>query len=147
MLRACLHHGFIKLAKIDTFYNGLNDNDQDSLNAAASGNLLRIMLVSQMIGLISVVPEIRIYYLEISANSSAGATHQLSSGNTSSLAAAKYTSSGIFITGSLDKMVLSDAPVSVTKGFLFWRSTEGVLSKTYPSWEESRLEQEGGTAL
>nr|GEU52729.1 reverse transcriptase domain-containing protein [Tanacetum cinerariifolium] len=29
-----------KLAKIDTFYNGLNDNDQDSLNAAAGGNLL-----------------------------------------------------------------------------------------------------------
>nr|GEU71374.1 reverse transcriptase domain-containing protein [Tanacetum cinerariifolium] len=28
------------LAQIDTFYNGLNDNDQDSLNAAAGGNLL-----------------------------------------------------------------------------------------------------------
>nr|GEX71036.1 hypothetical protein [Tanacetum cinerariifolium] len=27
-------------AQIDTFYNGLNDNDQDSLNAAAGGNLL-----------------------------------------------------------------------------------------------------------
>nr|GEW52345.1 reverse transcriptase domain-containing protein [Tanacetum cinerariifolium] len=40
MLRACLHHGFTKLAQIDTFYNGLNDNDQDSLNAAAGGNLL-----------------------------------------------------------------------------------------------------------
>ncbi|GKB02717.1 hypothetical protein Tco_0830806 [Tanacetum coccineum] len=25
---------------VDTFYNGLNDNDQDSLNAAAGGNLL-----------------------------------------------------------------------------------------------------------
>nr|GEU58982.1 reverse transcriptase domain-containing protein [Tanacetum cinerariifolium] len=40
MLRACLHHGFTELAQIDTFYNGLNDNDQDSLNAAAGGNLL-----------------------------------------------------------------------------------------------------------
>nr|GEU98994.1 reverse transcriptase domain-containing protein [Tanacetum cinerariifolium] len=40
MLRACLHHGFTKLAQIDTFYNGLNYNDQDSLNAAAGGNLL-----------------------------------------------------------------------------------------------------------
>nr|GEU41686.1 reverse transcriptase domain-containing protein [Tanacetum cinerariifolium] len=40
MLRACSHHGFTELAQIDTFYNGLNDNDQDSLNAAASGNLL-----------------------------------------------------------------------------------------------------------
>nr|GEW07241.1 reverse transcriptase domain-containing protein [Tanacetum cinerariifolium] len=40
MLRASPHHGFMKLAQIDTFYNGLNDNDQDSLNAAAGGNLL-----------------------------------------------------------------------------------------------------------
>nr|GEV89077.1 reverse transcriptase domain-containing protein [Tanacetum cinerariifolium] len=39
MLRACPHHGFTELAQIDTFYNGLNDNDQDSLNAAAGGNL------------------------------------------------------------------------------------------------------------
>nr|GEV28190.1 reverse transcriptase domain-containing protein [Tanacetum cinerariifolium] len=29
-----------ELAQIDTFYNGLNDNDQDSLNAVAGGNLL-----------------------------------------------------------------------------------------------------------
>nr|GEU36080.1 reverse transcriptase domain-containing protein [Tanacetum cinerariifolium] len=40
MLKACPHHGFMELAQIDTFYNGLNDNDQDSLNAAAGGNLL-----------------------------------------------------------------------------------------------------------
>nr|GEV58275.1 reverse transcriptase domain-containing protein [Tanacetum cinerariifolium] len=40
MLRACPHHGFTELVQIDTFYNGLNDNDQDSLNAAAGGNLL-----------------------------------------------------------------------------------------------------------
>nr|GEU51054.1 reverse transcriptase domain-containing protein [Tanacetum cinerariifolium] len=40
MLRACLHHRFTKLAQIDTFYNCLNDNDQDSLNATADGNLL-----------------------------------------------------------------------------------------------------------
>nr|GFA03736.1 reverse transcriptase domain-containing protein [Tanacetum cinerariifolium] len=40
MLRACPHHGFTDLAQIDTFYNSLNDNDQDSLNAAAGGNLL-----------------------------------------------------------------------------------------------------------
>nr|GEX98507.1 reverse transcriptase domain-containing protein [Tanacetum cinerariifolium] len=40
MLRACPHHGFTELAQIDTFYNGLNDNDQDSLNAAAGGNIL-----------------------------------------------------------------------------------------------------------
>ncbi|GJY59960.1 reverse transcriptase domain-containing protein [Tanacetum coccineum] len=40
MLRACPHHGFTELTQIDTFYNGLNDNDQDSLNATAGGNLL-----------------------------------------------------------------------------------------------------------
>nr|GEW48708.1 reverse transcriptase domain-containing protein [Tanacetum cinerariifolium] len=40
ILRACPHHGFTELAQIDTFYNGLNDNDQDSLNATAGGNLL-----------------------------------------------------------------------------------------------------------
>nr|GEU72769.1 hypothetical protein [Tanacetum cinerariifolium] len=34
------HHGFTELAQIDTFYNGLNDNDRDSLNVAAGGNLL-----------------------------------------------------------------------------------------------------------
>nr|GEU29992.1 reverse transcriptase domain-containing protein [Tanacetum cinerariifolium] len=40
MLRACPHHGFTKLAQIDTLYNRLSDNDQDSLNAAAGRNLL-----------------------------------------------------------------------------------------------------------
>ncbi|GJZ46158.1 reverse transcriptase domain-containing protein [Tanacetum coccineum] len=40
MLHACPHHGFTKLTQIDTFYNGLNKNEQDSLNAAAGGNLL-----------------------------------------------------------------------------------------------------------
>ncbi|GJY07919.1 hypothetical protein Tco_0374973 [Tanacetum coccineum] len=40
MLRACPHHGFTELTQIDTFYNGLNENDQDSLNAAAGRNLL-----------------------------------------------------------------------------------------------------------
>nr|GEW83072.1 reverse transcriptase domain-containing protein [Tanacetum cinerariifolium] len=40
MLRACSHHGFSELTQIDTFYNGLTEQDQDSLNAAVSGNLL-----------------------------------------------------------------------------------------------------------
>nr|GEX49947.1 reverse transcriptase domain-containing protein [Tanacetum cinerariifolium] len=39
MLRACPHHGFSKLTKIDTFYNGLNEQDQDSMNVAPGGNL------------------------------------------------------------------------------------------------------------
>ncbi|GJY74248.1 reverse transcriptase domain-containing protein [Tanacetum coccineum] len=32
LLRACPHHGFTKLHQLDTFYNGLNPSDQDSLN-------------------------------------------------------------------------------------------------------------------
>nr|GFC49515.1 hypothetical protein [Tanacetum cinerariifolium] len=39
-LRACPHHGFTKLHQLDAFYNALNPADQDSLNAAAGGNLL-----------------------------------------------------------------------------------------------------------
>nr|GEZ43187.1 reverse transcriptase domain-containing protein [Tanacetum cinerariifolium] len=42
ILRAYPHHGFTELSQIETFYNGLNDNDQDSLNATAGGNLLII---------------------------------------------------------------------------------------------------------
>ncbi|GKD45294.1 reverse transcriptase domain-containing protein [Tanacetum coccineum] len=34
-LWACPHHGFSKLHQLDTFYNALNSNDQDSLNSAA----------------------------------------------------------------------------------------------------------------
>nr|GEY68663.1 DNA-directed DNA polymerase [Tanacetum cinerariifolium] len=40
LLRACLHHSFMKLHQIDTFYNSLTSNDQESLNAAAGGNIL-----------------------------------------------------------------------------------------------------------
>ncbi|GKD53054.1 reverse transcriptase domain-containing protein, partial [Tanacetum coccineum] len=40
LLRACLHHSFMKLHQLDTFYNALTPTDQDSLNAAAGGNLL-----------------------------------------------------------------------------------------------------------
>ncbi|GJZ89425.1 reverse transcriptase domain-containing protein [Tanacetum coccineum] len=40
LLRTCPHHGFLELHQIDTFYNALTQSDQDSLNAAASGNLL-----------------------------------------------------------------------------------------------------------
>ncbi|GJR23009.1 reverse transcriptase domain-containing protein [Tanacetum coccineum] len=40
ILRACPHHRFLKLHQLDTFYNALNSNDQDSLNSAAGGNFL-----------------------------------------------------------------------------------------------------------
>nr|GFB43720.1 reverse transcriptase domain-containing protein [Tanacetum cinerariifolium] len=38
--RVCSHHGFSELHQLDTFYNALNVNDQDSLNSAAGGNFL-----------------------------------------------------------------------------------------------------------
>ncbi|GKB08172.1 hypothetical protein Tco_0836456 [Tanacetum coccineum] len=41
LLRACPHNGFTKLHQLDTFYNGLNPSDKDSLNSAAGGNLLK----------------------------------------------------------------------------------------------------------
>nr|GEX26056.1 reverse transcriptase domain-containing protein [Tanacetum cinerariifolium] len=40
MLRACPQHRFLELTQIDTFYNGLDEQDQDSFNAAEGGNLL-----------------------------------------------------------------------------------------------------------
>nr|GEY80429.1 reverse transcriptase domain-containing protein [Tanacetum cinerariifolium] len=43
LLRACPHHGFLELTQIDMFYNGLTEQDQDSLNAASGGNLLNKM--------------------------------------------------------------------------------------------------------
>ncbi|GJX36264.1 hypothetical protein Tco_0247821 [Tanacetum coccineum] len=38
LLRACPYHGISELHQLDTFYNALNSNDQDSLNSAAGGN-------------------------------------------------------------------------------------------------------------
>nr|GFD03114.1 reverse transcriptase domain-containing protein [Tanacetum cinerariifolium] len=38
LLRACPHHR--ELHQLDTFYNALNVNDQDSMNSAAGGNFL-----------------------------------------------------------------------------------------------------------
>ncbi|GJZ93939.1 hypothetical protein Tco_0666142 [Tanacetum coccineum] len=40
LLRACTHHGFSELHQLNTFYNALNSNDQDSLNSATGGNFL-----------------------------------------------------------------------------------------------------------
>ncbi|GJX03341.1 reverse transcriptase domain-containing protein [Tanacetum coccineum] len=40
LLNKCPHHGFSPLYQIDTFYNILNQSDQDSLNSVAGGNFL-----------------------------------------------------------------------------------------------------------
>nr|GEU99548.1 reverse transcriptase domain-containing protein [Tanacetum cinerariifolium] len=37
LLRACPHHSFSELTQIDMFYNGLTEQDHDSLNAASGG--------------------------------------------------------------------------------------------------------------
>nr|GFB75811.1 reverse transcriptase domain-containing protein [Tanacetum cinerariifolium] len=42
-VKACPHHGFSMLHQLDTFYNALNVNDQDSMNSAAGGNFLEKM--------------------------------------------------------------------------------------------------------
>nr|GEV19933.1 reverse transcriptase domain-containing protein [Tanacetum cinerariifolium] len=36
----CPHHGFSELHQLDTFYNALNPNDQDTLDSAVGGNFL-----------------------------------------------------------------------------------------------------------
>ncbi|GKA47050.1 reverse transcriptase domain-containing protein [Tanacetum coccineum] len=46
LLRACPRHSFTELHQLDTFYNGLNPSDQDSLNYAAGGNLLERKIAS-----------------------------------------------------------------------------------------------------
>ncbi|GKB53811.1 hypothetical protein Tco_0904564 [Tanacetum coccineum] len=40
LLQACPRYGFSELHQLDTFYNALNTNDQDSLNSTAGGNFL-----------------------------------------------------------------------------------------------------------
>nr|GEX89105.1 reverse transcriptase domain-containing protein [Tanacetum cinerariifolium] len=40
LLRACPHHCFSEIHQLDTFYNALNSNNQDSLNSTADGNFL-----------------------------------------------------------------------------------------------------------
>jgi hypothetical protein len=40
LLRKCPHHGFSDLMQLDTFYNGVTQSDQDSLNSSAGGNFL-----------------------------------------------------------------------------------------------------------
>nr|GFB03229.1 hypothetical protein [Tanacetum cinerariifolium] len=51
LLRACPHHGFSELHQLDTFYNALNVNDQDSLNSAAEvaelKDLVRALLLDK----------------------------------------------------------------------------------------------------
>ncbi|GJV92096.1 reverse transcriptase domain-containing protein [Tanacetum coccineum] len=57
LLRACPHHGFSELHQLDTFYNALNINDQDSLNSAA-GSVCPVAKVSTNSSTQAVSPDV-----------------------------------------------------------------------------------------
>ncbi|GJS16581.1 reverse transcriptase domain-containing protein [Tanacetum coccineum] len=48
LLRECPHHGFSELHQLDTFYNALNSNDQDSLNSAAGSGTLPVNTITTL---------------------------------------------------------------------------------------------------
>nr|GEZ82166.1 reverse transcriptase domain-containing protein [Tanacetum cinerariifolium] len=58
LLRACPHHGFFKLHQLDTYYNALNVNDQDSLNSAA-GVVAKVSMSSSTPAISSEVAELK----------------------------------------------------------------------------------------
>ncbi|GJS65691.1 reverse transcriptase domain-containing protein [Tanacetum coccineum] len=59
LLRACPHHGFSELHQLDTFYNALNSNDQDSLNSAAGAIVSKVSTSSSTPGLSPDVSELK----------------------------------------------------------------------------------------
>nr|GFA24449.1 hypothetical protein [Tanacetum cinerariifolium] len=58
LLRACPHHGFFELHQLDTFYNALNVNDQDSLNTVA-GVVAKVSTISSTPSISSDVVELK----------------------------------------------------------------------------------------
>nr|GEX28478.1 reverse transcriptase domain-containing protein [Tanacetum cinerariifolium] len=58
LLRACPHHGFSELHQLDTFYNALNVNYQDSLNSAA-GVVAKVSTSSSTPAISSEVAELK----------------------------------------------------------------------------------------
>ncbi|GKA63906.1 hypothetical protein Tco_0763512 [Tanacetum coccineum] len=59
LLRACPHHGFSELHQLDTFYNALNSNNQDSLNSAASAIVAKVGTSSSTPGVSPDVAELK----------------------------------------------------------------------------------------
>nr|GFB13245.1 hypothetical protein [Tanacetum cinerariifolium] len=57
LLSVCPHHGFSELHQLDTFYNALNINDQDSLNSAAV--LAKVSMSSSTPAISSEVSELK----------------------------------------------------------------------------------------
>nr|GEV37431.1 reverse transcriptase domain-containing protein [Tanacetum cinerariifolium] len=81
LLRACPHHGFFELHQLDTFYNALNVNDQDSLNSA-TGVVAKVSTSSSTPAISSDVAElkdmVRALLLD-KKNQSANPAHSLTS--------------------------------------------------------------------
>ncbi|GJU91107.1 hypothetical protein Tco_1303530 [Tanacetum coccineum] len=61
LLRGCLTW-FSELHQLDTFYNALNANDQDSLNSAAGGNFLDKMPYREFPKIIESKSKVRQYH-------------------------------------------------------------------------------------
>ncbi|GJR74962.1 reverse transcriptase domain-containing protein [Tanacetum coccineum] len=59
LLRACPHHGFLEIHQINTFYNALNSNDQDSLNSAAGVNSSTPGISPDVVSLTTEVSELK----------------------------------------------------------------------------------------
>ncbi|GJW09468.1 reverse transcriptase domain-containing protein [Tanacetum coccineum] len=58
LLRACPHHGFSELHQLDTLYNALNSNYQDSLNSAA-GVVAKVSTSTSTLGISPDVVELK----------------------------------------------------------------------------------------
>nr|GEY83034.1 hypothetical protein [Tanacetum cinerariifolium] len=69
LLRVCPHHSFTELHQLNTFYNALNPTYQDSLNAAAGGNLKLVLPVEVLIRIINVLPLVATLSLNIRTTS------------------------------------------------------------------------------
>ncbi|GJX90601.1 hypothetical protein Tco_0343927 [Tanacetum coccineum] len=59
LIRACPHHGFSELHQLDTFYNALNSNDQDSLNSATGAIVSKVSTSSSTPGVSPDVAELK----------------------------------------------------------------------------------------
>ncbi|GJX46713.1 hypothetical protein Tco_0271903, partial [Tanacetum coccineum] len=59
LLRACPHHSFSELHQLNTFYNALNSNDQDSLNSAAGTIVAKVSTSSSTPGVSPDVVELK----------------------------------------------------------------------------------------
>ncbi|GJX80517.1 reverse transcriptase domain-containing protein [Tanacetum coccineum] len=120
MRRACPLHGFTELTQVDTFYNGLNDNDQDSLNAAAGGNLLS-KTTREALNIIENKSKVR--YSRNKPNASRMNTNSRESDNKTDERIDKLADQLSTLVEIVSKKVVTPAPVKANQA-----STSGTLS-------------------